>query len=194
MKNGKKKILILEKDYFFRDVLREVCGPLGETLLVEDLNKALRLIMEKTYDLLLLDWSLIGSQSASLFSTIRSFQPKAKKLVLVLEPDLTNVVAAMKAGADDILWPSQDLKTLSEKIAEYMGQNNERPNTKAFISRMAESISEKALLQETSLANASREFSRTFLLYTLKMKKMKRSQLAHILSVSPRTLHRHLSI
>jgi DNA-binding NtrC family response regulator len=99
----------------------------------------------------------------------------------------------MKSGSNDVLWTNQDPRLLKEKIAETLAQDRPRTIPHSFVSKLAETLTDKAMTQKTSLFTARKEFSKTFLTQVLSQQKLRRTQLASLMSVSPRTLHRHLS-
>jgi DNA-binding NtrC family response regulator len=187
------RILILEDDTCFREILENICSPMGETLAVGDIESALGLLAKQSFQLLLLDWHLNQSGLSSLYSIIENFQANTKRIALFTVPDLPNVIAAMKAGASDILWAAQEKNVLKEKISECLSQSTSPVFSHSFVSRLAETLTEKAMVQKTPLFQARREFSKTFLQQILSQQKLRRTQLANLMSVSPRTLHRHLS-
>jgi len=187
------QILVLEDDGYFRDILTGLCSEMAKTTAVADLESALGMLTHQSFQLLLLDWHLIQRNPASLYSTIENFQPNAVQMALFTVPDLPNVITAMKSGVIDVLWAALDRESLAERIRNVLLQDKPVPIAHAFVSRLAESLTEKAMAQKTSLFQARKEFSKTFLQQVLSQQKLRRTQLASLMSVSPRTLHRHLS-
>jgi DNA-binding NtrC family response regulator len=190
-KSTKPLIFILEDDAYFRNLLENVCGELGAVLAAADIRTAAELLTANSFQVLLLDWHL-NLSDPSLQSAIENFQSGADRLALFTVPDLHHVIGAMKAGASDILWATLEREKLKEKLMDVLGQGR-RSRSSYSLSRLAESITEKAMVQKSSLFQARREFSRIFLQQLLSQQKMRRAQLADLISVSPRTLHRHLS-
>ena len=178
--NHKSQILILEDDAYFRNQLESSCPEMADIEAVGDVSSALGLLVQHNFDLIMVDWHLIQADLLSFNSTIENFQPNVVLMSLFTVPDLANVISAMKLGASDIIWAAQDPKAMKEKIIEALSV----PKPKAI---------EKAMTQKTSLFKARREFSRTFLHQILTQQNLRRTQLASLMSVSPRTLHRHLS-
>ena len=186
----KKKILILEDDACFRNILQEICNEIGVSHAAGDIDSALSLLTEHSYQLLLLDWHL--NDDSSLDETIEKFQTDIPHVALFTVPDLANVVAAMKAGACDILRAGQDRKVLAQKIGEALA--NFKPQTNhSSVSRFAETATEKALIQKNSFFKARRQFLKAFLEEVANGPNLRQTQLAELLGVSPRTLYRHLS-
>ena len=193
MVKNNEKILILEDDTHFRAILQDVCEPFGWVIAVGDIESALNLLEKQSFQLLLLDWHLNQARLSPLLSFVENFQAGAKKVALFTVPDLPNVISAIKAGNCDILWAAQEKKVLRAKIKEFLSQPLNDDYTHSFSSHLAETLTEKAMIQKTSFFQARREFSRTFLQQILSRQKLKRTQLASFMRVSPRTLHRHLS-
>ncbi len=187
------KIFILEDDAYFRTILQEVCESLGEVFAFGDIESALDVLEKQSFKLLLLDWHLDQARHSPLFSFVENFQAGSQKMALFTVPDLPNVISAIKVGNYDILWAAQDKNVLKEKIKECLSLPSKSHYAHSFISHLADTLTEKALMQKTSLFQARREFSKTFLQQILSQQKLRRTQLANMMSVSPRTLHRHLS-
>jgi len=192
-KTKRKQVLILEDDGYFRNQLEKICQELADTVAVGDIETALSHLTRQNVNLLLFDWHLIQNNLSSLYSAFENFQPNASKISLFTVPDLGNVISAMKAGSTDVLWTSLDPAVLREKIHESLSREKPKTIAHSFVSRLAETLTEKAITQKTTLFSARREFSRTFLTQILSQQKLRRNQLASLMSVSPRTLHRHLS-
>jgi DNA-binding NtrC family response regulator len=193
MEKNKPKIFILEDDTYFRTILQDVCGSFAEVFAAGEIESALNMLEKQSFDLLLLDWHLNQARLSPLSSFIENFQTGIRKVALFTVPDLPSVIAAVKAGNCDILWATQEKSLLKEKIRECLSMPANVHYTHSFISHLAETLTEKAMMQKTSLFQARREFSKTFLQQILNQQNLRRTQLASLMSVSPRTLHRHLS-
>src|SRR5258708_5492217 len=152
--NHKPQILILEDDAYFRNQLESACPEMVEITASGDVDSALSHLTQQTFDLILLDWHLIQSDLSSLNSTIENFQPNAVRMSLFTVPDLPNVIAAMKTGVSDILWAAQDLKAIKEKIVEALSLPKSQAIAHSFVSKLAESLTEKAMSQKTTLFKA----------------------------------------
>jgi DNA-binding NtrC family response regulator len=194
MGKSNNRVFIFEDDICFREILEGICAEVaGTTVAVSDMGSALSFLTKQPFDLLLLDWHQNQSDFLSLAATLENFQSNALRIALFTVPDLPNVIAAMKSGVCDIFWPAQDRDTLKENIKVYLSLVKAPYFAHSFVSRLAESLTEKAMSQKTSLFKARREFSRTFLNQILSQQNLRRADLAHFMKVSPRTLHRHLS-
>lgn len=187
------KILILQNNVGFRQTLENICNKIAETYAVADTETALNLMSKGSFQLLLLDWHLNPLDASNLFSAAECFQTNVPRISLLMTPDLPNVIAAMKSGASDILWASQEKTELEEKIKESLSSFQPKVYSHSYLARLADNSTEKAMSQKTSLFHARREFSKTFLQQILSRQKLKRTRLAELMGVSPRTLHRHLT-
>lgn len=186
------KILILEKDVSFRDRLRGICGEIGKTWAADDMESVLSLLTKRSYQLLLLDWDWIQSDFTALWPMINNFQPDARRIALFRSPQLPDVVEAMKAGVNDALWEYQDPEVLKGRMKDSLTQEKSPTIVHSYISQLAESMADKAMSKKTSLVKARREFSNTVLSQILRQQKIRRIKLADAMSVSARTLRRHL--
>lgn len=193
MTPAKEKIFILEDDGYFRGLLEGAASEVGETTAVAGLEQAMGLLSQQEYRVLLLDWHLVRQAKASLFSTLDHYQSRAVQAALFTVPDLSAVVEAMKAGASEVLWPALERGALREKIAALAAYRAPAPIAHSFVSSLTETMTDKAVAQRTTLFQARKEFSKAFLRQVLSHQKLRRTQLADLMKVSPRTLHRHLS-
>ncbi len=187
------RILILEDDAYFRNLLQKVCGEIGESFAVADPQSALNLLAKHPFHLLLVDWHLNKSDLSSFYSAIENFHPNVPWVALFTVPNLASVISAMKSGAADILWATQETGVLKEKIKGSLQKPRAPIYAHSLVSRLTESLTERAVSQKIPLFQARREFSKTFLRQILSQQKLRRTQLAVLLGVSPRTLHRYLS-
>jgi len=187
--------LILESDAGFRNALESICSEFGKTVAVSDLGSAIGYLASQSFDLLLLDWRLCQTGEGGSPHKIHEIQEGCRWVALFNDLEMRSVVAAMKAGASEALWVGYDGKTLARKIAGIVAETELAPQLTQtlLLSKLAEILSEKAFVEGMPLIRASREFSRTFLRGALSRKRLPRNQLAHLMNVSLRTIHRHLS-
>ncbi|HUO56969.1 MAG TPA: hypothetical protein VMV05_02220 [bacterium] len=193
MKREGNEILILERDTYFRNLLEGICVDFGKTITVSNLDMALSHLTETPFRLILLDWNQIHPHFLSIYPALQTFQTEARVLALFMAPDLTSVITAMKSGISDVLWAAQKRETLLEKIRETLSGDQPTTFNHSFVSRLAQSLTEKSVVQKTTLFAARKEFSKTFLTQILAHNGLKRTELANLLRISPRTLQRHLS-
>ena len=193
MSQVRDQILILEKEGYFQNLLEGICVDFGQTTTVATADEALSHLTKTSYRLLLLDWNLVQSHLSPISSALETFQETARVLALFVSPDLPGVISAMKSGVSDVLWAAQKRDDLQDKIRENLATDRPAAINHSFVSRLAESLTEKSVVQKTTLLDARKEFSRTFLSQILAQKDLKRAELASLLRVSPRTVQRHLS-
>ncbi len=185
------RFLVLEDDAGFRQVLESICAEVGKVTAVADVEAASKHLTQHSFDVLLLDWHL---NSDEFNRRVVRFQANAPRIALFTVPGLEDVIKAMKMGAADVFWTTQDRQILIDKIKICVGSvKRSNPFQHAFVSELAESLSEKAFLQELSLFRARKEFSKTFIQYLLNQPNIQRDRLASLMNVSLRTLHRYLS-
>jgi DNA-binding NtrC family response regulator len=186
------RILILEKEVSFRDRLRNLCNDMGKTWVADDMESVWDLLTKRSYQLLLLDWDLIQLDFSAFWPMIDIFQPDARRIALFKSPQLTDVVAAMKAGVNDALWENQDSEILKGRIYDAISLEKPPAIVHSYILQLAESMADQAMTKKTSILKARREFSKTVLSQILRLQKMRHFKLANAMKVSPRTLRRHL--
>jgi len=185
-------ILILKKEDSFRDRLKGFCADVGKTRVASDMESAFDLITRHSFQLLLLDWDLIQPEFSVFWQMLDNFQPDARKIALFKAPQLYDVIAVMKAGMNNVFWENQDSEVLKGKLKDALSQEKPDAVAHSYISQLAECLADRAVARKTSLFKARKEFSKTFLNQILKQQKLKHYQLAGLMSVTPRTLHRQL--
>jgi DNA-binding NtrC family response regulator len=187
------KILILENEVFFRDRLQGLCSEMGRTFVADDMESALELLTQHSFQLLLLDWHLVQLDFSDFWSIIDNLQPDAFRIALFRSPLLQDVIAAMKSGMNDVFWAYQDTAVLKSKLKDSLSREKPSTVTHSYISQLADFLTDRAVSKKTSLSEARKEFSKIFLSQILSQQKIRRFQLADLMSVTSRTLRRHLS-
>ena len=112
-------ILLVEDDPVMRDLLKSVLAERGHR--VSDFcdgESAWQACQTQHFPLLLVDWMLPGMEGLELCRKVRSSQPEADNLILVITArteagDLEQVLAA---GADDYLAKPVDLQLLNVRL------------------------------------------------------------------------------
>jgi len=193
MAKNDTRILILEDDAWFREILESLCSEFGEITTGTNIETALNHIATCPFKLLLLDWHLCQPDASAFFSTIKNFQADVSCIALFTVPRLSSVITAMKAGASDILWASQEKSVLKAKIEECLAREKPQVFDHFCATQLADNITEKAMTRKIPLFQARKEFSKTFLQQVLSHDNLRKTQVADFLNVSPRTLYRHLS-
>jgi ActR/RegA family two-component response regulator len=127
------KVLVVDDDDAFRTFLGEVLISNGYNVdLARSSIEASRLLAQKTFDLILLDWNLTGCQQGDptgkgVLTEARSYDPKV--LIVVMSGLLTGNVAsdALLSGADSFFQKTSGNEILLSHISRLIGrrQNNE---------------------------------------------------------------------
>jgi DNA-binding response OmpR family regulator len=198
MNKRNTKIFILENGYLFRNRLQSLCADRGKVWVADDIKSALEMLTQQSFQLLLLDWEWIQVNISTIGPVLKNFQPNACRVGLFSAPELNPVIAAMKWGMSDVFWAEQESAVLKSRLRELLSRK--QPDTftdsaivHSYVSQLAEALAEKALAQKMSLFQAKREFSKSFLSHILVLLKMRHIQMANVMSVTARTLRRHLS-
>ncbi len=194
MSNHKKDVLILPMDPIFAKCLEMACGTLANTLCVQSPEEVLEAISLRNFDLLLLQWDFLSSDRNLNFKTLCQLQPESKKIALFQTPELPSVVLARKMGFDDILWAKIGPVSMNQKIKDTLAHSPAQRLRHTHLSPLVDSMAQRSLDKKATLFQARREFYRLFLQKILITTSLPRHKLASLLEVSPRTLHRHLSL
>ena len=117
-----KPILVVEDEAIMRESLRDWLTDAGyQVETAEEEDKALNIIGEQDFSLLILDLRLPGGDGIDLLRQARARQPKIQGIIITAYPSVTTAVEAMKEGAVDYLTKPFDLKRLEESIRETLG-------------------------------------------------------------------------
>jgi DNA-binding response OmpR family regulator len=170
------------------------CGSQVNTVCVQTPEEVLEAISVKNFDLLLLQWDFLSSEGSLNFNILCQLQPESKKIALFQTPDLPSVVLAMKMGFDDIVWAKIGPVSLNQKIKDALAHSQAKKIRHTHLSPLVDSLAQRSLDKKATLFQARREFYRLFLQKILINTSLPRHKLAALLEVSPRTLHRHLSL
>ena len=194
MGHHKKEVLILQVDPIFVKCLEMACGSLVNIVCVQTPEDVLEAISVSNFDLLLLQWDFLSSDGNLNFKILCQLQPESKKIALFQTPDLPSVVLAMKMGFDDILWAKVGPVSMNQKIKDSLAHSQAPKIRHTHLSPLVDSLAQRSLDKKATLFQARREFYRLFLQKILINTSLPRHKLATLLEVSPRTLHRHLSL
>jgi NADH-quinone oxidoreductase subunit E len=117
-----KPILVVEDEAIMRESLRDWLTDAGyQVETAEEEEKALRMIGEQDFSLLILDLRLPGGDGIDLLRQARERQPKIKGIIITAFPSVPTAVEAMKEGAVDYLTKPFDLNRLEESIQKTLG-------------------------------------------------------------------------
>ena len=111
-------ILIVEDERFQREMLRDFLLKEGHRAAeAEDGEKALRLVGERSFDLLLIDYRIPGLNGIEVLQEARRLNPEIEAVIITAHGTIETAVAAMKAGARDYITKPVDLDELTILIA-----------------------------------------------------------------------------
>jgi len=115
-------ILVVEDEAIMRESLRDWLTDAGyQVETAEEGEKALRMIGERDFSILILDLRLPGGDGIELLRQARDRQPKIKGIIITAFPSVPSAVEAMKEGAVDFLTKPFDLNRLEESIRKTLG-------------------------------------------------------------------------
>jgi two-component system OmpR family response regulator len=111
------KILLVEDDAFLSNGLRMALQDAGYTIdHTADGSAAVEMLSATTYDLVILDLNLPGTDGLEILSTMRKKRIATPVLILSARSGLSNRVAGLDAGANDYLTKPFELPELEARI------------------------------------------------------------------------------
>lgn len=102
---AKKKILIVDDEAFFRDVLKDVLKEHYEIIEGENGEEGISLALTQKPDLIIIDVVMPGKSGIEVCTVLKQ-QPETRKIPVVLFTSLSkkeDIVLGIKAGADDYI-------------------------------------------------------------------------------------------
>ena len=115
-------ILVVEDETIMRESLRDWLTDAGyQVETADEEKKALKMIGEQDFSLLILDLRLPGGNGIDLLRQARDRQPKIKGIIITAFPSVPSAVEAMKEGVVDYLTKPFDLNRLEESIQKTLG-------------------------------------------------------------------------
>jgi DNA-binding response OmpR family regulator len=112
-------ILIVEDDNMMRRILKRAAMAVGhEATGCVDAERALEMLSEETYPLVILDWMLPGMDGLELCRKIRSMPGGEHCYILMVtaKDRYEDLVEVLNAGADDYIAKPVDVKTLKTRL------------------------------------------------------------------------------
>jgi len=111
-------ILIVEDEPYQREMLRDFLLKEGHRIAeAQDGEKALLLLGESSFDLVLLDFKMPGMNGLAVLEEIRRINPEIDSVIITAFGTIETAVAAMKAGARDYITKPIDFDELSILIS-----------------------------------------------------------------------------
>jgi DNA-binding response OmpR family regulator len=111
------KILVVEDDQFFTELIRQVVASMRHTSdMVPNGHEALTQLRFNEYDLIILDWGLPGLPGVDVLKQYRASGGKTAILMLTAMSQLEHKEAGLDAGADDYLTKPFESRELAARI------------------------------------------------------------------------------
>jgi DNA-binding response OmpR family regulator len=113
------KILIVEDDNMMRRILKRAAMAVGhEATGCADAERALEMLKEESYPIVILDWMLPGMDGIELCRKIRGMPGGEHFFILMVtaKDRYEDLVEVLGAGADDYIAKPVDVKTLKTRI------------------------------------------------------------------------------
>lgn len=113
------KILIVEDDNMMLRILKRAAMAVGhEATGCVDAERALEMLGESRYPLVILDWLLPGMDGLELCRRIRSMPEGEQTFILMVtaKDRHEDLVEVLNAGADDYIAKPVDVKTLKTRL------------------------------------------------------------------------------
>ncbi len=121
------RILLIEDDELVAQVTRATLRDLGQVTWAESAERALELIPEGGWSLLVIDVELPGMSGLEFLQTARERVPAAAALVISGHASFDYAVQAMRLGADDYVTKPVDAEDLLDKVRGLLAMHEERP-------------------------------------------------------------------
>lgn len=113
------KILIVEDDNMMRRILKRAVMAVGHDATgCEDAERALEILADENFPLVILDWILPGMDGIELCRKIKSMPGKENCFILMVtaKDRYEDLVEVLAAGADDYIAKPVDVRTLKTRI------------------------------------------------------------------------------
>ena len=113
------KILIVEDDNMMRRILKRAAMAVGHDATgCADAERALEMLAEDTYPLIILDWMLPGMDGLQLCRKIKGMPSGEHSFILMVtaKDRHEDLVEVLNAGADDYIAKPVDVKTLKTRL------------------------------------------------------------------------------
>jgi two-component system response regulator AtoC len=112
-----EKILIVDDEVIMRNFLVEALNRKGiEALSAENGEKALKLLLEKSFDMVITDMKMPGLSGLDVLQKVKELSPKTLVMVMTAFGTIENAVEAMRAGAFHYLLKPFSLESLMANI------------------------------------------------------------------------------
>jgi len=112
-----EKVLLVDDEKEFLEIMSERMKSRGMTVTTaQSADQALKLIGEKTFDAIVMDFQMPGMDGMKALKAIKNKKPELQIILLTGYATVEKTVEAMKIGATDFLEKPADLEALTKKI------------------------------------------------------------------------------
>lgn len=114
------RILIVDDEAGLRNTLNELLKDRFETFVAEDGAQALKLILEKSFDLIISDLKMPNLNGLELLAKVREVSPLSSFILMTAHGSIDGAVSAIQDGADDYLSKPIEFAELNHRIAKIL--------------------------------------------------------------------------
>lgn len=135
------KILIVDDEKAVRESLEEILEL--EDYQVETVSsgeKALELINETDYDLVLLDLKMSGIDGVEVMKQITRYAPETKVIILTGHGTLESAIEALRTGAEDYMLKPFEASTILDSIGRALSKNAQKKRKELLIEQLESSL------------------------------------------------------
>ena len=111
------RLLIADDDPLMRVLVAVSLADVAETVEAASGDEVLRLLSERDFDLVLLNWDLPGPNGLQVLRTVRASGSRMPIIIVTVEADRGQVVKALHAGASDYVIKPVEIASLRERVA-----------------------------------------------------------------------------
>jgi two-component system copper resistance phosphate regulon response regulator CusR len=155
------RILIVEDDERVADFLRRGLSEEGyEVEVCHRGDSARDLVLQRSYETILLDWNLPGMDGLSLLKHWRSANIKTPVILLTAKSGVEATVAALDAGADDYVVKPFSLEELIARVRAHYRRLHIEPAQEVSIGKTKIDLKKRVMTRDAeSFELSGREFA-----------------------------------
>lgn len=144
------RILVVDDERFFRELLSEILGGLGHSVRVASSGEdALRLLGEERFDLVLTDLVMPGIDGLTMIREARRGDPELEIVAVTGRDDVRLAVSAMKAGCADFLVKPVDPEVLASVAGKALSRVQLRREHGQLLADNLEFVKRQTLYRES---------------------------------------------
>ena len=109
-------MLIADDDPLMRVLVTVSLADMADTVEAASGDEVLRLLREKDFDLVLLDWDMPGPDGLQILRAVRAGGSRMPIIMVTAEAERGQVLKALNAGASDYVIKPFEIESLREKV------------------------------------------------------------------------------